>query len=521
MKIFLCDAISFYLRDVALELKKRDIDTVYWTGCKREFDSFSKDKQSFPNTIFHNIYDAIKGIPAPNIDENQFEPVGADLAQELLECESVTLTMMGRMDISNMPFNKKKHLYFKYLRYWNGVIKMLKPNAIVFYRTPHIVYNFVLYSLAKHYNIPTIMYNPTSFVDKALLTRDHKQASNDLFKEYERIKEEQHSKEELSDTVRKYFEVLQDPKGDGTPEYLKNWVSDMKKPIRIFPSFGKIIKNIKSQRLLKTGKYYLKTLFTTERQTFNIDADKYINHKGLFNLKKIKKIKDGLKKEYLNLQFDVDLKNKDSREKYVYFPLHLQPECSTSPLAGVFVDQILMIKILSFSVPEGWFVYVKENPIQWDQHKAWMHLFRYKGYYKEIAKLKNVRLISPSVSTYDLISNSQVVATATGTAGWEALSRGRAVLIFGYSWYMYCEGVLRVHDAKTCKEAFQKIIEGYRPNPQKVLNFLIAFDRTATTGKWEKDQDHISSEDFVKNITKSVYKELLNIKENQQYEQLD
>ena len=35
------------------------------------------------------------------------------------------------------------------------------------------------------------------------------------------------------------------------------------------------------------------------------------------------------------------------KKRYIYFTMHYQPELSTSPLGGVFVDQILACEILA------------------------------------------------------------------------------------------------------------------------------------------------------------------------------
>ena len=42
-----------------------------------------------------------------------------------------------------------------------------------------------------------------------------------------------------------------------------------------------------------------------------------------------------------------------------------------------------------------------------------------------------------------LIGNSQFVSTISGTAGWEAISTGKPVLIFGKTWYQNFEGVFK------------------------------------------------------------------------------
>ena len=138
---------------------------------------------------------------------------------------------------------------------------------------------------------------------------------------------------------------------------------------------------------------------------------------------------------------------------------------------------------------------------------------RYKGYYKQIAALQNVKLISPAISSFELISKSQAVATATGTAGWEALVKGISVLYFGYPWYMYCDGAIKVSDVKSCGEAIQKIQEGYRPDPQKVINYAMAVERTAVKGTWESFLSWCTttSEETVQNLAQAIFKQFSKI----------
>ena len=60
---------------------------------------------------------------------------------------------------------------------------------------------------------------------------------------------------------------------------------------------------------------------------------------------------------------------------------------------------------------------------------------RGKYFFDRLKLIKNAVLVDSSYNTYDLISKSKFVATITGTAGWEAISGGENVLIFGLAWY--------------------------------------------------------------------------------------
>ena len=112
-----------------------------------------------------------------------------------------------------------------------------------------------------------------------------------------------------------------------------------------------------------------------------------------------------------------------------------------------------MIEILAAVVPNNWLIYVKEHPYQWLPRGAKYFDYRYAGFYEKIQRIKNVRLVPVTTDTFTLIERAQTVATITGTAGWEAVLRGKSALCFGYSWYRHCPGIWRVNDAATCRAA--------------------------------------------------------------------
>jgi hypothetical protein len=124
---------------------------------------------------------------------------------------------------------------------------------------------------------------------------------------------------------------------------------------------------------------------------------------------------------------------------FIYFPLHLQPEMTTSAIGGDYTDQLLALEKLSCRLPSGWRIYAKENPKQ----TAFM---RSASFFHRLNAIPNVDYVAPSVPTSILIERSRLIATVTGTAGWEALTLGRPVLYFGLPWYRRLPGALAYHE---------------------------------------------------------------------------
>lgn len=125
----------------------------------------------------------------------------------------------------------------------------------------------------------------------------------------------------------------------------------------------------------------------------------------------------------------------DSNRPFVYFPLHLQPELTTSVLGGVFTDQVLAVEWLREVIPQDMSIVVKENPRQTEMHRG-------RLFFDRLNRIPAVTMVDAGTPTRDLIARCEAIATVSGTAGWEGLLAGKPVLLFGRAWY---EGFSGVH----------------------------------------------------------------------------
>lgn len=122
------------------------------------------------------------------------------------------------------------------------------------------------------------------------------------------------------------------------------------------------------------------------------------------------------------------------REPFVYFPLQLNPELTTVSLGGKFDDQVFAIEALSSMLPAPMKIYIKENPKQTE-------FMRGNYFFRRLRRLKNIVFVPEDTDTFELIEQSAFVANVTGTVGWEALTLGKNVLVFGQAWYRKLPGV--------------------------------------------------------------------------------
>lgn len=143
----------------------------------------------------------------------------------------------------------------------------------------------------------------------------------------------------------------------------------------------------------------------------------------------------------------------DYNKKYIYFPLHYQPELTTSPLGGWYVHQYLVAEMLSYYVPDDVLIYVREHPCM----KLLPHNSRIVEHYKTLKKIKKVVLISMEDDSQKLIDESVAVASITGSVGYEALYKGKPYIMFGNQFMKYGPGTINVRNNEDCRRAMQKI----------------------------------------------------------------
>ena len=90
----------------------------------------------------------------------------------------------------------------------------------------------------------------------------------------------------------------------------------------------------------------------------------------------------------------------DAGTRFAYFPLHMQPEMTTSAIGGIYVDQLLAIERLSRRLPPDMKIVVKENPKQTAYQRP-------HSFFERLAAIPNAQLVPSDRDTYQLIRESE------------------------------------------------------------------------------------------------------------------
>jgi hypothetical protein len=161
-------------------------------------------------------------------------------------------------------------------------------------------------------------------------------------------------------------------------------------------------------------------------------------------------------------------------DQYVLFPLHYQPEASTSVRAPFFMDQCALAENIARALPAGYRLYVKEHSAGLGR-RGYSELLR-------LRRIPSVRLIDPFLPTQPLIQGAACVATITGTMGWEALVHGIPVVTFGRVFYEACASVHRAAAPEGYPELFRHALSA-PPQRRDVEDFTAALLRTSFPGR--------------------------------------
>ena len=212
---------------------------------------------------------------------------------------------------------------------------------------------------------------------------------------------------------------------------------------------------------------------------------------------------------------------------YVYFPLHYEPERTTTPDGAMYRDQLQALALLRSIVPDEVEIIVKEHPST-HNHRMMGHLGRHPRHYKALTRIAGLCLLPHTIPSNQLLSGCVAVATITGTAALEGAILGKPALYFGNPWYQDCPNTLRYDQKLTWKD----ILQSSSSSLEHIREWLVATltshvvpgtinpSNESYFSKWYTS-DTFRTEEFegIFNILKNVL--LQQVKENNQKQALN
>ncbi len=159
------------------------------------------------------------------------------------------------------------------------------------------------------------------------------------------------------------------------------------------------------------------------------------------------------------------IKNPDFKEKFIYFPLHVQPERNIDIDAPYYSNQFVAIDNIARSLPIQYKLYVKEHNSM--KFRNW----RQKSFYNSILNLPNVKLIHPSLNPLEIIKNCALVITIAGSAGLEAAFYEKPSIVLADVSYSSLSCVKKIKNIEELPNAIRESL-GIKVNPYELRNFI-------------------------------------------------
>lgn len=362
------------------------------------------DKGIFFDYLISDKYDDLikESIKDMYFDEQIYDKVYSHI-NEIIE-------LINRLDLYQIQQTHNAINQFNiWYRFFYSIFKKNNIDYIIFENYPHSGVSIVLYYLAKYLGIKTIFLKQELEIETntPIISYFYDLSDFGVYK----------------DMQRKYREsrIILDKEFKKKLSYMKN--------LNSYDCYK--INNSKHTTLAFISRFAAKL---TKKVLLNKKSYRKVEH---YIPAKIRQL--CLQYKYVNnLKKTISI-NFSFNQKFVYFPLHLQPELTTCPLAGIYNDQLLAIERLSQIIPKDWYIYVKENPKQTEFQRP-------ASFFKRLKLINNVILVPASVDTYDLIQNAQFVATPTGTAAYESITGGKPAMIFGKAWWSNLPGIFKYHE---------------------------------------------------------------------------
>ena len=436
---------------------------------------------AFPGATVHRPEVTARGLLPEGVQAADLVELDEDILSRMAPYENMFMRMLDIYDPDGHSFSgrERRFAYYAILRTALYVVRKHRPTVYIAGTIPHSLHDYLMYAVCREYGVDTFIYIPFAVPGYLLLYPSLEHPHPRLAAVYEgKLARFSGETVALPKDLDTYLDHVRRDYSVGEPWYtrLRDHTMLVDRPWwrNAIASGRTLIGNIRHHLAILADR-------SRYQQYFVRPMPDFFKRRGVrlrdstttqFQANRVfwagVRVKKRLLKQYRELQRAPDLS-----ANFIFVPLHYQPEATTSPLGGAFLDQLLMIRLLASHLPKGWKIYVKEHRTTFD---PWLrgHFARDLQYYREIIEIPGTMIVPMEFSSFDLIDRSRGVATVTGTAGWEAVVRGVPTMVFGNAWYRNCEGVFDATTNEACAQALAAIAQGYRPDYQRVRLFLQA-----------------------------------------------
>lgn len=333
----------------------------------------------------------------------------------------------------------------------------LKPDVLFSFICVTML-DYLAYLFAKARGIRILNLRPTRVGDRVSFSNTLNDPSPELVASYRRLGDGETS--EFQQEARNYIKRVREEHGR-----YEGVVRPSDKPALK----ANTLRFIKPGRIVSAVRKYIGYRLSAAATDNHVpDPLRSMVFSALINPIRAKKARVALKLDYV---YSEDLKE----FRYLFFPLHTEPEVSLLVYGRPYVNQIEIIRMLSMSLPIDMVLLVKEHP--------WMVGKRSINAYKKMLNTPRVRIADPKLEARTLIQESELVSVITGSVALEAAMLGKPVITFGDCPYnILPESMVRycVHP-RHVQTIVRKAISEYAANEVALENYVAAVFETSVS----------------------------------------
>jgi hypothetical protein len=311
---------------------------------------------------------------------------------------------------------KMDDIILRLLSFFDKIIREEKIDLVI-YENVSNSFAYSAFEMAKYHNAAYFGLITSRIPERFEIWEDEYGEIEKRRRKFEKLKQNDIDAEDLEE-INNYIKLVQ--KSSAKPDYMINnptsmnvsyfryYINKLNIIFKIKEYYRKFPDEVKSAY---QSSYPLKTSINSIARSF----------KRKLKIKKLIKLYDSLNEHY---------------DSFFIYPIHFQPESSTSVNAMFYDNQYEAIKNIAFSLPIGTYLYVKDHPNGIG--------FANIEFYHKIKRLPNVKYIDPLTDTKNLIRKSRGIITLTSTMGYEALLLEKPVITIGkvfYNYHPYCKKV--------------------------------------------------------------------------------
>lgn len=427
-------------RNLAVRLNERGVASpVIWLG-HRHHDDFARERFKDCNVV--NLNDVNKGVIGIEVGSRH----GAGKALEMLRepwfsgFKDQVIRMFDRKDyFGAFRTIDREAVFYQLVFSFQALIAKESPDFLLMAESPHSAATLVIYRICEHLNIPIICFMSCSVapalfikrgIDKPLvqLTCNKNQA---LFKK--------RALQKIDEMIENFSINNHNPQ---QPRYILNQLRKERRRQfgRPFKMLREVIRGLLSPLLPNSMR-------ARTYQAFH-GFSAFGNNPG--PMSEVLKFVTEIKSQRLLIQSYAErsISESDFPSKYVFFPLHYEPERTSNPDGGAWNNQYHALARLRQLLPDDVAIVVKEHP---SQLGSVLQGFRGRSrlFYDAISAIEHTVLAKIDIPSWKIQQSALFTCTITGTAALEAAIAGKPVLLMGHPWFRGCPGITQISESTT------------------------------------------------------------------------